>query len=319
MINVNDGIIKNMNIIRYLQVVALGLLMTKPVFGLTFDIPPNGDVVGEMQTTIVRPGESFGDISRRFDLGVYDMIEANPNIDPWFPPEGAMVVVPTQFILPQGPRVGLILNLAELRLYYFHPDKRTVTTHPIGLGSKKYGTPVMGQTTIVNKRKNPPWYPPDSIRAEHLAKNDPLPPFVAGGIPENPLGYYALYLSPKGLSRKGSFLIHGTNLPGGIGLRVTHGCIRLYPHAIEDLYNKVPIGTQVRIIHEPFKVGWHEGRLYLEAHQPFSEPQYAKSFSLGHLQKLIEKAISDRDSYLVNWTSAKMAAKTANGYPIRID
>jgi len=203
-----------------------------------------------------------------------------------------------------------------MRIYYFHPDSRTVTTHPLGIGKKGWTTP-LGQTVVTNKKKDPPWHPPQSIRQEHLAKGDVLPPVVAGGMPENPLGRYALYLGNKGLSVQGAFLIHGTNAPAGVGVRITHGCIRLFPEDIESLFHKVPIGTPVRIIHEPYKAGWHEGRLYLEAHQPLTEPKYAGSDSLFRLEKIIAEVIGG--SYLVNWTSAKMAAKAANGYPVRID
>lgn len=292
----------------------LGLSSFNAASALTFNLPTNGDIVGEMQTTTVRRGESLGDIGRRFDIGVYEMIEANPKLDPWGPTVGAIVVIPSQFILPKAPRVGMVLNLAEMRLYYFHPDKRQVTTHPLGIGKKGWVTP-LGTTTIINKRKDPAWNPPASIRKEHLAKNDPLPAFIPGGVPENPLGLYALYLG-SGLG-SGSYRIHGTNRPGGIGVRGTHGCIRLFPEDIENLFYIVPIGTQVRIIHEPFKVGWHKGHLYLEAHEPCSEAKYAGSDSLSRLEKLIQSAIES--SHLVNWTSAKMGAKTANGYPIRID
>jgi len=286
--------------------------------GLTFPLPDNNeDLIGEIQTTTVRAGESLGEVGRRFDVGVYEMIEANPKLDPWAPTPGSVVIIPTQFILPKVSRIGLVLNLAEMRLYYFHPDKQLVTTHPLGIGKKGWTTP-LGQTVIINKKKDPPWYPPKSIHEEHLAKGDNLPPVVAGGTPDNPLGRYALYLGLKGLTAKsGSFLIHGTNRPAGVGVRVTHGCIRLFPEDIESLFYKVPIGTPVHIIHEPFKVGWYKQRLYLESHQPLTEPQYNGSNSLSRLTKIIEESING--SYEVNWTSAKMAAKAAQGYPIRID
>ncbi|HXH54472.1 MAG TPA: L,D-transpeptidase family protein [Gammaproteobacteria bacterium] len=302
--------------VKIFQLIALllGLGSFNTAVGLTFDLPDDGDIVGEMQTTTVRRGESLGDIGRRFDVGVYEMIEANPRLDPWGPTVGAIVLVPTQFILPNVPRVGLVLNLAEMRLYYFHLDKRQVTTHPLGIGKKGWTTP-LGTTSITNKRKDPPWHPPASIRQEHIENNDPLPPIVAGGTPENPLGRYALYLG-RGLG-SGAFLIHGTNRPSGIGVRGTHGCVRLLPEDIEDLFYKVPIGTAVRIIHEPFKVGWHEGHLYLEAHEPCSEPKFAGSDSLLRLEKMIQSAIEG--SHMVNWASATMGAKQANGYPVRID
>ena len=298
-----------------LVVLLLSLTRFNTAVGLTFDWPDEGDIVGEIQTTTVLEGESLGDIGRRFNIGVYEMIEANPKLDPWGPTVGAIVVIPTQFILPNVVRVGLVLNLAEMRLYYFDLNKRQITTHPLGIGRKSCPTP-LGTTTIVHKRKDPPWNPPDSIRAEHIAKNDPLPAIIPGGVPENPLGRYALYLK-KGLGSGGAYRIHGTNAPAGIGVRGTHGCIRLLPQDIEDLFYKVPIGTVVRIIHEPFKVGWHKGHLYLEAHEPCSEPKFAGSASLAQLEKIIRNVIES--SHLVNWTSAKMGAHKANGYPVRID
>jgi len=302
---------------RFLMVgFLLSAVSFAPAFGLTLPISPNSDVVGEMQTTTVQAGESLGEIGRRFDVGVYEMIEANPSLDPWVPKPGSIVVVPTQFILPATPRKGIVLNLAEMRLYYYHPDKPLVTTHPIGIGKKGWHTP-LGKTYISNKKKHPPWHPPESIRQEHLAKGDVLPPVVSGGIADNPLGLYALYLHKKGLSEKGDFLMHGTNRPAGIGVRGTHGCIRLFPEDIESLFYIVPIGTLVLIIHEPYKVGWHNNHLYLESHQPLTEAHYVGSNSLKRLATLIEKSI--HGTYLVNWASAKMTAEAANGYPIRID
>ncbi len=314
MCRVNKNYLIRINLLAIILLGGLGLL--NPVFALTFPLPKTGDIVGEIQTTTVRKGESLGEIGRRFDIGVYEMIEANPNLDPWLPTPGAIVVIPTQFILPPVPKTGMVLNLAEMRLYYFHPDKPMVTTHPLGIGKKGWFTP-LGKTVITGKKKDPAWYPPESIRQEHIAKGDVLPLVVAGGTPENPLGRYAFYLDSKGLAAKGAFLIHGTNRPAGVGVRTTHGCIRLFPEDVEALFNIVPIGTPVRIIHEPYKVGWRDNHLFLEAHQPLTEPQYAGSDSLVRLTKIIESAIAG--SHLVNWTSAKMTAKSAHGYPVRID
>ena len=303
---------KKLNIL--LKIILLSAM--HPAFALTFTLPSQGDVVGEIQTTTVREGEALADIGRRFDVGIYEMIEANPKLDPWIPPTGAIVVIPTQYILPSGPRTGLVLNLAEMRLYYFHPDKALVTTFPLGIGKKNWASP-LGKSTIIRKQKDPAWHPPASIRQEHLEKGDVLPLVVAGGTSENPLGRYALYLDPKGLAGKGSFLIHGSNRPGGVGVRSSHGCIRLFPEDIESLYYLVPIGTQVRIIHEPYKVGWHNHHLYLESHQPLSETQFVGSDNLSRLTTLIDAATNK--AHNVDWLNAKMTAKTANGYPVRID
>ncbi len=307
-----------MNYLNHLITTILMLTLSKAAVALQFPLPKQGDTIGDLQTTTVEAGESLGEIGRRFDLGVYEMIEANPDLDPWVPTVGATVVLPTTFILPNGPRVGMVLNLAEMRLYYFDNKSHTVTTHPLGIGKKGWTTP-LGETLITRKQKDPPWHPPDSIRKEHLEKEDPLPTVVPGGTPENPLGGYALYLG-KGLNvKKGDFLIHGTNRPAGVGVRVTHGCIRLFPEDIESLFNKVPVGTPVRIIHEPYKVGWKGEHLYLEAHEPLSESQYAGSKSLDRLSAIIERAVAVKEGHWVNWASAKMAASKPNGYPVRID
>lgn len=295
----------------------LGVCACAQSLALEFPLATEGDLVGSLQNAIVQKGQSLGDIGRQFDIGVYEMIEANPELDPWVPTVGATVIIPSEFILPNTPRVGLVLNLAEMRLYYFNTRKKTVITHPLGIGKKGWTTP-LGQTVITNKRKDPPWYPPQSIHKEHLAKNDPLPPVVPGGSPENPLGYYAFYLGLKGLdSKTGSYMIHGTNRPAGVGVRVTHGCIRLFPEDIESLFEQVPIGTPVRIIHEPYKVGWKDQHLYLEAHEPLTEAQYSKSATLEHLSDIIQNTING--PVWVNWASAKMAAKRPTGYPVRID
>lgn len=305
---------------KFISVFLLSVGVCAPIASLTLPIPENGDIIGEMQTTTVRKGESLGDIGRRFDVGVYEMIEANPDLDPWVPNVGAIVVVPTQFILPNAPRAGIVMNLAEMRLYYFHPDKKLVTTYPLGIGKKGWSTP-LGLATITGKKKDPAWYPPVSIRQEHLAKGDILPPVVPGGGPDNPLGRFAFYLASNGLSSKGNFLIHGANRPGGVGVRSSHGCIRLFPEDIEKLFYLVPVGTQVRIIHEPYKVGWHDNHLYLEAHQPLTESQYMGSNSLNRLATLIEVTLKSGEvgSYLVNWSGAKLAARLSHGYPVRID
>ena len=299
--------------------IALALLsaaLAKSVAALQFPLLEQGYIIGALQTTTVQAGESLGEIGRKFDVGVYEMIEANPALDPWVPTVGATVVVPTEFILPPGPRVGLVLNIAEMRLYYFDNKAHTVTTHPLGIGKKGWPTP-LGESLITHKKKDPPWYPPKSIHKEHLEKKDPLPVVVPGGTPENPLGLYALYLNKTGLSAKGDFLIHGTNSPAGIGVRGTHGCIRLFPEDIKSLFEQVPVGTPVRIIHEPYKVGWKDKHLYLEAHQPLTEAHYAASASLDRLSKIINSAI--KEAHWVNWASAKMAVKHPNGYPARID
>jgi lipoprotein-anchoring transpeptidase ErfK/SrfK len=173
--------------------------------------------------------------------------------------EGTRVILPTQHILPDTPREGLVLNLPEMRLYYYPKPStgkpRTVVTFPVSIGRMDWATP-LGLTRVTAKVINPVWYPPASIRAEHEQEGQALPPEVAAG-PDNPLGQYALQLGRPG------YLIHGTDRPYGIGMRATHGCIRLYPEDIQRLFEEVPVGTPVRIVNQPYKAGWYRGVLYL--------------------------------------------------------
>jgi len=277
---------------------------------LTFSYSRGQDVVGHIQTTYVESGESLGDIGRRQDMGVYEMMEANPHLDPWVPQAGAEVIVPAQFILPPGPREGIVLNLAEMRLYYYHPGEALVSTFPVGIGKKGWSTP-LGQSVILGKTKDPSWTPPPSIRKEHADRGDILPAVVPAG-PNNPLGQYAFRLGFPG------FLLHGTNRPGGVGVRSSHGCVRMLPEDIKSLYYMVPVGTKIRIIHAPFKLGWKNGSLYLEAHQPLSEPKYRGSNSIGYLKQLLSKILGG-NYYHVNWSHAVEAAEQSSGYPVKID
>lgn len=257
--------------------------ITTICYGLTFPLPKSGNIVGSIQYATIQKGESLGDIGRKFDIGVYEMIEANQNLDPWNPRVGARVLIPTQFILPEASkRNGIVINLAEMRLYYFHDDKRTVTTHPIGIGRKGWLTP-LGSARIIEKEKNPIWRAPESIRKAALAKGKFIPKVVKAG-PNNPLGDFALRLSLPG------YLIHGTNRPGGIGVRSSSGCIRMFPEDIKSLFYKVSVGTSVRIIHEPFKIGTKNNQYYLEAHEPLSDPYYHPDEAETFLMKAIEKA-----------------------------
>ena len=193
-----------------------------------------------MQAIVTQGGDTLLDIARRFGLGYGEITAANPGIDPWVPDEGTRVILPTQFVLPPGPRSGIVLNLPQLRLFYFPPPQRgkpaQVLTYPVGIGTD-YATTPLGETRVVRREVNPVWRPSRDIREEHVADGHWLAAQVPPG-PDNPLGKYALYLGMKG-----GYLIHGTNKPWGVGMRVSHGCIRLYPESIESLYPQVPVGT----------------------------------------------------------------------------
>ena len=235
--------------------------------------PPGQDVIGALTTIEARHDDTLLDIARRHGLGYEDIVRANPDVDTWLPGEGTDVVLPTRFVLPPGPRRGVILNLPEYRLYYFPtPDDgepAVVMTYPISIGRMDWATP-LGRTSIVSKVRNPSWYPPESIRAEHAADGNPLPRIVPPG-PRNPLGAHALRLGLPG------YLIHGTNRPSGVGMRVTHGCIRMFPEDIRFLFDAVGVDTPVRIINEPIKFGWDGDQLVMEVHRTLeSAPRLAE-------------------------------------------
>jgi len=238
---------------------------------------PNQTIVGQLQAIEARYEDTFVAIARTYNVGFDELVAANPGVDAWLPGEGTRIVLPTRFTLPDGPREGIVVNLARKRLFYYLPPdadgRRVVVTYPLGIGKEGTVTPV-GSTTVVLKRENPVWTPPQSVREEHIAKGDPLPAQVMPG-PDNPLGAHALNLAMP------SYLIHGTNKPAGVGMRSSHGCLRMFPENIAFLYETVPVGTPVRIVNQPWLFGWEDGRLYLEAHTPQSDDtrDHAKLFA----------------------------------------
>ena len=242
--------------------VLLGASLT--VAAEVYELPPPGqDVIGAVTVVQARESDTLLDIARRHGLGYEDIVRANPEVDTWIPGAGTDVVLPTRFVLPAGARRGIILNLAEYRLYYF-PEARegerpVVMTYPSSIGRMDWETP-LGKTTVIQKVTDPSWYPPESIRAEHAADGDPLPRIVPAG-PKNPLGRHAMRLGLPG------YLIHGTNRPAGVGMRVTHGCIRMFPEDINFLFEKIALKTAVRIVNEPVKLGWDGDLLVMEVHQ----------------------------------------------------
>ena len=279
-----------------------------------FLLPSEGsDIVGHLQVATSRYEDTLSDIARRYDLGYEEIVAANPGIDPWLPGKGTQVVLPTQFVLPGGTREGLVLNLASMRLFYYPKpapgEPAEVITHPVGIGREGWQTP-QGTAFITRKISNPAWTVPESVRREHAKEGDPLPPIVPPG-PDNPLGDFAMRLSLP------SYLIHGTNKPWGVGLRVSHGCVRLYPEDIARLFPKVPVGTPVRIINEPYLAGWRNGQLYLEAHQPLAEDTKRWNGSLKPMEQAVAiKAADSPDK--VNWEKAGIVAREARGIPVPV-
>ena len=239
------------------------LAVSASVRAATYELPPEGeDVIGSIATVTASFDDTLVDLARRHGVGYEDIVRANPDVNVWVPGEGTEIVIPTRYVLPAGPRRGVVLNLAEYRLYYYPKTKTgespVVMTYPISIGRMDWETP-LGVTSVVAKVVKPSWYPPQSIRDEHAADGRPLPRIVPPG-PDNPLGDHAIRLGLPG------YLIHGTNRPAGVGMRVTHGCLRMFPENIDELFPLVGIDTPVRIINEPVKMGWSGDTLVMEVH-----------------------------------------------------
>jgi L,D-transpeptidase ErfK/SrfK len=227
-----------------------------------FEIDADTAIVGYVQRTVVGKEDTLPDIARRFDVGYEEMLLANPGVDPWLPGVGREVVVPTEFVLPAAPHEGVVVNVAAMRIFYYPPhkkgEKQVVYTHPIGIGRVGWRTPE-GTTKIVSRTKDPVWVVPKSVRDEHAEDGEKLPAVVPAG-PDNPLGQYMFRLSWP------SYLIHGTNKPYGVGMRSSHGCMRLYPEDIAVFYDLIPIGTKVTVVNQPYVFGSRDGVLYLQAY-----------------------------------------------------
>jgi L,D-transpeptidase ErfK/SrfK len=291
------------------------------------------EVFGEVRVIEARHEDTFVSLARTHNVGYEELRQANPGVDAWLPGEGTKVTIPSLYVLPRAPQRGIVVNVAELRMYYFPaqsgplpegvaPGSRRVITYPISIGRMDWSTP-LGTTTITGKVANPSWYPPESIRKEHAERNDILPRIVPPG-PENPLGLHAMRLGLPG------YLIHGTNKPSGVGMRVTHGCMRMFPEDVEALYKTVPVGTAVNIVNQPVKIGWTaDGTLYMEAHPALMESNVdgentaavgaeavdpIQESPLTSLMRAYIAATEERQVQL-DWNAAERVAQLGNGVP----
>ena len=270
-----------------------GLLcgLVAPALAADYPLPPPGaSLIGELGADVSAEADTLVDIARRNRVGFEELALANPAVDHWLPGDGTPIVVPTRHILPRGPRSGIVVNLAEYRLYYYPPRKAgeppVVETYAVSLGRDDWRTP-NARTSIAAKLENPAWYPNAAIRREHAADGDPLPAVVPAG-PDNPLGPLALKLAIPG-----GYFIHGTSKPFGIGMSVTHGCLRLYPEDMADLFARVKPGTAVRLIDQPYKTAWQDGVLSVEAH-PRGGAGGAAPVDLPALTAALRAALGER-------------------------
>jgi L,D-transpeptidase ErfK/SrfK len=276
-------------------------------------------VVGEVQITTASQQDTLPDIARRFNVGYEEIVRANPGVDPWLPGEGRRIVLPTRFVLPNAPHEGIVINVAAMRLFYYPPHRKgepqRVYTHPIGIGKMGWSTPE-GVTHVVSHKKDPIWRPSVALRRDHLNDNgEDLPAVVMPG-PDNPLGKYEFTLGWR------SYLIHGTNKPYGVGLRSSHGCVRLYPEDIEKLFEMVPDGTAVRVVNQPFVFGWHEGNLYLQAYTVLEDDK--RDWDKAQ-KKLLSRAVAPNiqaalqsNGSAIDWDSVSAITQSPRGLTVPV-
>ncbi len=277
------------------RLLTLLLLIPAAAQALTFDLPTDGsNIVGRNKVHIVEGKENFAQIADKHEVGFLALMAANPGIDPYLPGKGTILDLPTQMILPIAPRKGVVVNLAELRLYYYDPNGTQVHVFPVGIGAIGRETPTM--TTYINEIiDGPSWTPTKSIRARYAAQGIDLPVTVPPG-PENPLGNHALRLAYGA----GEYLIHGTNKDFGIGLRVSSGCIRMQPPHIEWLFNQVKYKTPVTIVNDPVKVAYRNETILVEVHEPLTDDDGIKLRPEAPLELEMWLEQNPKDSAMVN-------------------
>lgn len=278
----------------------------------THALPPaDQSLIGAVQYIQSKYEDTLLTLGRRYGIGYEEIVAANPTVNPWLPGAGTTITIPSRYILPDVPRVGIVVNVAEHRLYYFPQPKpgeqAVVHTYPVSTGKVDWNTP-MGLTKIVAKQAKPAWYPPESVRSEHAARGDYLPKMVPPG-PNNPLGEFAMRLGFSG----GSYLIHGTNKPVAVGMEVTHGCVRMFPEDIEQFFDMVPVGTPVRIVNQPTKMGWGEdGGLYMESHKPPEGREEGRD--LSNITRALVSATQERPA-AIDWQEAERVFLNPSGLP----
>jgi L,D-transpeptidase ErfK/SrfK len=266
--------------------------------------------VGDMRTHEASYKDTLVKLARENNLGFVELRSANPFIDPWLPGEGTEILLPTRHLLPDAPREGIVINLPEMRLYYFQEEGAVPVTFPIGVGREGLRTPE-GTTRVRKKKVGPTWHPTKRMREE----NPDLPKAVPPG-PDNPLGSHILYLAwPE-------YAIHGTNKPFGIGRRVSSGCIRMYPESIIELYEMVEEGTMVTVINQPLKAAWIENKLYLEAHPTMKQAGQMETeggipdYSVSEAEMAALMKVVGYDVDLLDWEAVQKVIRSRSGYPI---
>jgi len=285
-------------------------------YGATFALPTDGStIVGAVQVVTDIGENTLLDIARRYDLGYGEIVGANPGVSPWLPPRNDRIVVPTQFILPSRPWVGIVINVSQRRLYYFPDPKRgeapQVVTYPLGVAREGWPTP-LGRTIIVAKYRDPAWLVPRSIHEERRIEGElGLPDYVPPG-PDNPMGMQALQTGFR------SIFIHSTNRPWGIGMSVTHGCLRLYPEDAAELFARVRIRTPVRVVNERYVVGIRGAALFMSSFEPANDyaAKESPSEAVSAAIRELEEQAGQPGRFVVNWSRVLEATAGAHVIPV---
>jgi L,D-transpeptidase ErfK/SrfK len=277
------------------------LLAARPPAAAPRLAPPAAQLAGELAVHVVAPGESLVELALQYDVGFNAISAANPHLDPWIPPAGSVALIPTAWILPRHAAPGTVLvNLSEMRLFYLRAPGEPPVTFPIGVAMDAWTTP-LGSHRVIEKSVEPTWYPTRAI-----LQDDPTLPAVVPPGPDNPLGSHALRLSHR------TILIHGTNRPFGVGRKVSHGCIRMYPDDIRRLFRMVDVGTPVSIVREPVKVAVQGSRIWVEVHHD----EAAAADPLQEAVRLLSESRVLRD---VDSRKLVAAARARRGIPVRVD
>ncbi|SFR66162.1 L,D-transpeptidase ErfK/SrfK [Marinobacter daqiaonensis] len=268
-----------------------------------------GDLAGNLQVVTTRYEDTFAELGNRLSLGYLELVKANPGVDPWLPGDGNRITLPRQYVLPESRREGIVINLAEYRLYYFRDGG--VQVFPVGVGTEENPSPIT-DAKVTMGLESPAWYPPASIRAEFDARGEYLPRMIPPG-PENPLGTHALVLSEEG------YLIHGTNKGFGVGMQVSHGCFRMYNQDISRFVHEVAKGTPVQVVHQPVKIGMHEGEVWLEVHRAKEEyPSEEKERLWEQVSEQLARFTDSVKGLEIQRQAVEMAVDQADGIPRRI-
>ena len=308
--------VRRLRTTRLLLSAIASMVVSAPAWATVYELREDGGgVFGTVERVQTRYEDTLIELARRYSLGYEELTRVNVGVDPWLPGEGTEVLIPGQRLLPPGPREGVVVNLPEHRLYFYPRVKKgakpTVMTFPVSVGKMDWRTPI-GITRIVDKRKNPSWMPPESVRKEHAERGDPLPKVVGPG-PDNPLGAHAMRLAIPG----GSYLIHGTNNPDAVGMAVTHGCLRMYPEDVANLFDAVSVGTQVALVNEPIKIARVDGEVWLEVHPPVNAEGQAVEPDLEAFEKRLDELLGPTQT-AIHWDLALQALHEASGIPVVI-